>query len=303
MRQMRYEKITRAGYTYGDRFAIDNETGELKKMVNIPVIEGSVIFDPQTWKTRQDFANQQRERDQRRASSKPLGHFLLVSGRGFEDIPPATLTRLILLTTYADYEQRLMVGRKRPMRRADAQSVLKLNDTAFKQFLKQVFPRFLVEKAGVLYLTDKSSFLRGKLPKGDHEQRWKLYIQAIRHLYEVTPIRQHKHLGHAFQLLRHINLEFNVLCHDIYETCIENIRPMTLHEFCEVIGYDWSHVARLLSIYRQLTFKVGDHMERFISIVYDGLDRKNALIYVNPRIVYSGSNYKRVEILGSFCKV
>lgn len=296
-------QAAQTGYTHKDGYAVDNHTGEILRTTNMRIIEGSHVFTPQEWGNRKRLAEERKERERRKASNRPLGNFLLVSGQGFEDLPPATLTRLIMLATYADYGQKLMYSRDRPMRRAEAQTILNLSDTVFKQFIREVQPRYLTEKQGVLHLTDKSSFLRGKIPNGDHEQRWKMYIQAIRHIYAVTPIKKHKFLGYAFQLIRHVNLEFNILSHDIYETCLDDVEPMTLYEFCEAIGYDWNHVNRLLSAYRQLVFKVGDHMERFISFAYDGLDKRNAHVFVNPHILYSGSNYHQVEILGAFCKI
>lgn len=292
-----------AGYTHKDGFAVDNRTGELLRTSNMQIIEGSHIFTPQEWEDRKRLAEERKERERRKASSRPLGNFLMVSGRGFDELPPATLTRLIVLATFADYNGALMAGREKPMTRADAQKILGLGDTAFKQFIRAVIPRFIVERSGFLYLTDRSTFLRGKLPKDDHAQRWKVYVRAVRNLYNVTDKRQHKYLGYAFELLRFINTEYNILCHDVEETDLDLIKPMTLYEFCETIGHDWNHVNRLLSAYRQLTFKVDDHIERFVSFVFDGLDKRDARVFINPHILYSGSNYHQVEILGAFCKI
>lgn len=291
------------GYTHKDGFAIDNCTGELLQTTNMQIIEGSHIFTPQEWEHRKRLAEERKERERRKASSRPLGNFLMVSGRGFDELPPATLTRLIVLATFADYNGALMAGREKPMTRADAQKILGLGDTAFKQFIRAVIPRFIVERSGFLYLTDRSTFLRGKLPKDDHAQRWKVYVRAVRNLYNVTDKRQHKYLGYAFELLRFINTEYNILCHDVEETDLDLIEPMTLHEFCEAIGHDWNHLNRLLSAYRQLVFTVDGHQERFVSIVSDGIDRRNARVFVNPHIVYSGSNYHQVEILGCFSRI
>ncbi|MBQ4266376.1 MAG: hypothetical protein IJB85_12775 [Clostridia bacterium] len=300
---MEHYRKKNAGYTYRDSYAIDNDTGEVLKTQNMQIIEGSHVFSPMEWDRRKRLAEERTERECRIASSRPLGNFLMVSGRGFDELPPASLTRLIMLATYADYNNTLMAGRDKPMTRSEAQKILGLSNTAFKQFIKAVVPRFLIERSGVLHLTDRSTFLRGKLPKDDHAQRWKMYIRAVRRLYSVTDKRQHKYLGYVFELLRFINVEFNVLCYDIYETDLEMIKPMSLYEFCEAIGFDWSHLNRLLSAYRQLFFTVDGHQERFVSIVSDGIDKRNARVFVNPHVIYSGSDYKRVEILGAFCKI
>ena len=79
---------------------------------------------------------------------------------------------------------------------------------------------------------------------------------------------------------------------------------MTLDEFCDLIDYDKNRRDRLLSIYKQLTFEIKDkhgvHRERFLSIVGDGLDKGNHRLFINPRVLYSGSDYKQVAILGRF---
>ena len=282
----------------GQTIAIDRSTGEILRTTSMSIIEGSHVFSPQEWNRRKRFAEERKEHEHRKASSRPLGNFLMVSGRGFDELPPATLTRLVVLATFADYD-----GREKPMTRLEAQKILGLSDTAFKQFIRAVIPRFLIERSGLLYLTDRSTFLRGKLPKGDHVQRWKVYIRAVRHLYNVTDKRQHKFLGYAFELLRFINIEYNILCHDVEETDLDLIEPMTLHEFCEAIGHDWNHLNRLLSAYRQLVFKVDGHLERFVSVVSDGIDRRHARVFVNPHIVYSGSNFRQVQALGAFSRI
>lgn len=46
--------------------------------------------------------------------------------------------------------------------------------------------------------------------------------------------------------------------------------------------------------------KHGVHRERFLSIVGDGLDKGKHRLFINPRVLYSGSDYKQVAILGRF---
>lgn len=239
----------------------------------------------------------------RKRANAPLGHFLFMSGAGFNEISSASVARLIMLSTYCKFNDSLMVGRNKPMTRVEAQQILNLEYTSFNKFMKEVVPRFLVERDGALFLANHQTFFRGKKDRKNHDQYWKTYLLAVRRLYNATEVRQHKALGRVFQLLPFVNIEFNILAHDIEETDLDAVKPMTLLEVCEELGVDWSHVNRLLALYRSLTFTVGDHQERFVSVVFDGVDRRNAHVYINPRILYSGSDYRRVEVLGAFCRI
>ena len=103
-------------------------------------------------------------------------------------------------------------------------------------------------------------------------------------------------------MLPYINLEFNVLCKNPLETDLERIEPLSLKEFCAEIGYDTSQINRLLNIYRKLTFDVKGKQENFCAFVFDGINRNKSKIFINPNVLYNGSNYRRVKILGMFCR-
>lgn len=300
---------TSSGYDYrndpatGKPIAINRRTGEIHDTQTVTVPVGSKVMTPEDQERRQKFFDLKAERELRKRANAPLGYFLFMSGAGFDEISSASVARLIMLSTYCKYNDALIVGRNKPMTRAEAQQILGLEYTAFSKFIKEVVPRFLVEKDGALYLADHQTFFRGKRDKGNHGQYWKTYLLAVRHLYNSTDVRQHKALGRVFQLLPFVNIEFNILAYDIEETELDAVKPMTLSEVCKEIGVDWSHANRLLALYRGLTFTVRDHQERLVSVVFDGVNRRNAKVFINPRILYSGSDYRRVEILGSFCKI
>ncbi|MBQ8619194.1 MAG: hypothetical protein IJ418_17070 [Clostridia bacterium] len=300
---------TSSGYNYlndpatGRPIAVNRATGEITGAHNVIVPDGTKILTPEDQERRQKFFDLKAERELRKRANAPLGHFIFMSGAGFNEISSASVARLVMLSTYCKYDDALVIGRSKPMTRAEAQQILGLEYTSFNKFMREVVPRFLVEKDGALYLANHQTFFRGRKDRKNHDQYWKTYLLAVRRLFNATDVRQHKALGRVFQLLPYINIEFNILAHDIEETTLDAVKPMTLFELCKELGVDWSHVNRLLALYRSLTFTVGDHQEKFVAIVSDGIDRRNARIFINPRILYSGSDYRRVEILGSFCKI
>ena len=103
-------------------------------------------------------------------------------------------------------------------------------------------------------------------------------------------------------MLPYINIEFNLLCYNPLETELEKVQLMSLADFCAEIDYNVSNLNRLMQIYRKLRFEVNGIQERFCSFSYDGIDRTQSTIAVNPHVLYNGSDYRKVEVLGAFCR-
>lgn len=89
------------------------------------------------------------------------------------------------------------------------------------------------------------------------------------------------------------------MCFNPLEADYEKIETMTLQDFCNIIGYNINQASRLLNIYKKIRFNNG---QRFCNFVNDGLERNNSNIFINPRVLYSGSDYRKVEALGIFNK-
>lgn len=104
-------------------------------------------------------------------------------------------------------------------------------------------------------------------------------------------------------MLPYINEETNVLCRDIFEPDLMLSKPLTINEFCHEIGFDPSHRDKLPKLYKEISFWIDGKEERFVSFVTDGVSLDSAIIYVNPHILYHGSDPGKVELMGQFCTV
>lgn len=294
----------------GNPLLVHRATGEVLQGHYTEVFPGDIILTPDQQRARRQYAEAQRRKAGRRTASKDLGkYFFIAGGQRFSDLKPQTAARLIYLQTFCDFAEekgnRLKLNTKQDMYRSDLQKVLGLSYDAARAFWNEVCPNYLTEDDDGLIFSNLDIFVRGKIEPGSSYYR--AYCRGIRKLYEDTPKNKHKSLGYVFSLLPFINTEFNVLCYNPGENDIDNIEFMTLADFCDLIDFDKSNLHRLLSVYRDLRFTVNDksggkHTERFVSIVHDGIDRTEARIFVNPRILYSGSDYKQVQVLGAFCK-
>ena len=111
-------------------------------------------------------------------------------------------------------------------------------------------------------LTVHGNFFIGK-QKRINERLTKIFTQKVRALYRSTPTKQHVYLGYVFQLLYCVNIQYNIICSNPLETTLDDIDPLTVKEFCALIGYDEGQSSRIEKTYSKIMFPCGDHKECF----------------------------------------
>lgn len=290
----------------GQEMAVQRSTGEITGAVVARIPEGSKVYTPESQEAYRKWKERETRKYFRRLQSDELGKFIFVlSDERFDGIAPETVTRLIYLNTFLWWnDNRLMLSQRTQMQRKDLSRVLMVSNATISRFWREVSPRYIVEAEGGLVFTNEYIFKRGRLQQTNEYSRYqKIYIKGIRKLYEATDKRNHRQLGYLFKLLPFINIEFNLLCFNPLETQLEKVELLSVSEFCTLIGFDVKHFNKLFAIYRDVCFNVDGRQERFCAITYDGINKSNAKICINPHILYSGSDYNRVEILGTFCRV
>lgn len=294
--------IETRGYEYitdsqtSERLAIQRSTGEVLSWDYMPIPYGSIIYTPE-----QQEAYKKRKKQQN--SLARLGKFFFLDTQnGFKSIKPASAARVVYLCTFLKYGTNdLYRTRRKQMKKEDLPKVLGISESTARRFFEEVSPRYIqVDGVGHLHL-DKQMFLYGARGIGSEPALYrKVYADKVRELYKGTPKTKHKELGYIFSLLPYINMEYNVLCKDIFETDIEEVEPLTLREFCQIIGHSFDTVQRLLDTYASIKVLVNGVEERFCAFVFDGVNIGDAQIFVNPHIIYNGSDPERVELLGTF---
>lgn len=297
---MEISTVDNRNYLYpGNGQAVDINTGELVETETKEVPIGSRITTPAQREQYKEFLKQEEKRELRRTVLKELGdfYFLLVNDV-FTDVSPESAVRLTVLYTFLNYDGNLMMTQRQPMRKSDITEVLHLSKATVFRFWKEVSPRYIEEIDNKLVLKNDIAF-RGRFTK-EHKfkQYQQIYIDSVRDLYYATTSRRHKYLGNIFKLLPFINLEYNIICKNPFETDADKIEPLTISELCIEVGFEVSHFHRLIDIYHSITFEVDKHNERFTAFIYEGKDKSKMKVYVNPHILYVGSDYRKVEGLG-----
>lgn len=297
-----YEYITDSNT--GRTLAIRRATGEVSETIQCCLPTGTISYTPES----QEMYREQRAREQmkklRRIKNDPLGNFYFVpSNEQFVGLSPETVTRLIYINTFVGYDNKLMLTERTPMKRKDLAEVLNLSKSTISRFWREVSPKYIIENDSGLIFTSSLYFKKGLIKnKTEHIRCQKIYIKGVRKLYKTTKRNNHRQLGYLFKLLPFINVEYNLLCYNPLETDIEKLQLVSIADFCKMIGYDIVHLNKLLYIYKSIRFDVGGKYERFCTIIHDGVNRNNAKICINPHVLYSGSDYNKVEVLGAFYK-
>ena len=295
------------GYNFipidGKVVAIERSSGEVFDTATVIVPIGTRIHTPAQQRAYQAW----KERENRRSC-----HFFFASSENnYSDISASSMAKLMYLATYMSYGGRLMQTGRKMMKKTDLQQVLRLSKKAVYGFWNDVSGKYIFQEENGELFMNADFFQRGKLSLGPVYQ--KFYNQAVQDIYQRARPSQHKKLGAVFQMLKYVNVEYNVLCHNPLEDDLSKIEFMTLDEFCDAIGYDKSNRHRLPKEYAEITLAVEERnpktleagpirQERFCSFVTDGADISTAKVYINPRVMYRGHNWSTVEILGEFCR-
>lgn len=177
----------------------------------------------------QEAYRKKREREQKRAdkrrTSNVLGNFYFILAENpFFDLKPETVTKLIMLCSYLNYDNSFMLTQRTPMRKSDVQSVLKVSRSTAYNFYKEVAPKYINDVNGQLFLSDNTIFIKGKINNPNYKHYQQFYVDSVRRLYNSTPNKHHAQLGYIFKLLPYINIEFNILCHNPFEEQINQIK-------------------------------------------------------------------------------
>lgn len=234
-------------------------------------------------------------------AKKGLGKYIYINAndRAFSDLSADNVARCAYLATYVCFgTDELWRTKYGKLFRKDLPSIMNLSKPTADRFWRDVRDKyFFKDDSGFLHTVGRS-FIKGKLNVPFFDEYQKLYIAVLKELYEKIPVTQHKRLGYVLKMLPYLNFEYNILCHDPTVKTRDKISPLTMEEFCELIGHDKTHASDLAKDYGRLTFTVNGNNEVFCKFLSDGSNINTAHIYINPRLVYKGTNPRKVTAIG-----
>ena len=217
-----------------NRIKITNEdTGEETRQV----LKKNEILVPQREYSEKEKYFMNKKNDIRKYNEE-LGGFINMSYRDtnvFDNLNPSTVTRLIYLATFIDYNNKecnLLVKRTQhnklvPMTRADIKQVMGLSEAQFKKFLKELKDNeLLFENNNKFYISDVY-FQKGKIDNMEGNTSYRagyytrVYINTVRALYNSCDVREHKTLSYIFRLIPYVHCKNNALVADANDSVVK----------------------------------------------------------------------------------
>lgn len=201
------------------------------------------------------------------------------------NIKDQSLVRLIYLSTICDYD-----GILPP--KSVIKKKLKLSDKYWSYFFKEMRSNNLIledEETGALCL-NKDFFIKGSLKDmSDKRDCTRLFCNFIQDVYDACDnIKSINQISYLYKLIPFVNRRTNIVCYNPKEQDPEKVYPITLGEFCDMIGYSRKNARRLVS--DLLSLKCNG--QNLIGFFVTNLNQTSWKIIVNPHIYYGGQNDK-----------
>lgn len=233
-----------------------------------------------------------------------------------EKLDGSTITRLIYLSTYMDYDGTLIDtdvvnNKKLPLNKKKLFWKMQLGKSAYYDFIAKLEEvGILKEQNGLLKLSDEL-FVRGTINKKTvsekHSQNLylvRLYHKAIKDIYKNVKPRTHKLLSYIFRIIPYVNRKYNIVCFNPLETDVSKVYKMTMKDYCETINCNnQNNSTRLFNELFKLKVNVNGQQQNIIKYV-SGKDKLEGSYYIflNPHVFYAGTDWSKVEVLGAFCE-
>lgn len=280
---------------------INNSTGEYKEFTEKDGLRYST--EPSRKKINK-YYDRKRSNAMFRAYNSDLGGFIFAvyeMGKEFnkheEVLAQADLTRLIFIGTYTNFDGVLMENQKTVMSKKKLQELTGLSRNKFTEFYNKLLQLgILLEQEGRI-LMNEAYFFKGNIK--DHEASvedscTRIYIETVKDLYNSTSTNAHKVLGILFRVIPYLNIEYNVVCHNPAERIADYVKPMTLGELAERLGYSSQNIGKFKRDLQGIKTKDGKQVIVFASC---NEDKRTFKVVVNPKVIYGGNDFEKVEAL------
>lgn len=209
-------------------------------------------------------------------------------------ISHSNLTRLIYLSTFTSYNNNRLEIADDVMTMKSMEQIMHISPRAFELFYNELISKGILLKSEDRYYLDFNLFAKGKLKNEQlSKNRIQLYIKGVRTLYYKATPREHKLLAYLYQAIPYVNINNNIICHNLTESNPKLVKPMTIEEYCARIGYSVANVRRFKS--EVLKFRLQEMPVFNFVKNCDG-----EFIFINPYVYYGGNKWDEVAVLGKF---
>ena len=213
------------------------------------------------------------------------------------NLNPADVSRFLYLATYISYnykDKNMLVkkekGQLKPMSQKDIMKIMKLNKSAFYNFIKEMKSKELItEKDSAFYINEKY-ISKGKI-KDNKDGYIRLYIDTTRYLYEHCTSRQHKQLGYVLQLLPYVDFDTNHI--------LINDEKAEIRDIMKLLGVSANN-NKAISVFKKtlLNFTInyqGNDYYLFGAHTFEYGKEFRTYFVINPLVLFAGNNMKCMQ--------
>ena len=281
---------------------IDLETGEYKEKRLVysqkEIADKEQAEKERRQKTKEYFENKACKKAYHKYLNSLKGDFVMLLYNMNEaldyGISLANLTRLIYLSTYVSYNNNRLETADDVMTMKSMEQIMHISPRAFELFYNELISKGILLKQDDGYYLDFKLFAKGKLRNEQlSKNRIQLYIKGVRTLYNKATPREHKLLAYLYQAIPYVNINNNIISHNLLESNPKYVKPMTIEEYCARVGYSVANVRRFKS--EVLKFRLQEMPVFNFVKNCDG-----EFIFINPYVYYGGNKWDEVAVLGGF---
>lgn len=198
-------------------------------------------------------------------------------------VKPQYLIRLLYLSCFMDYENRLIIRKPNkniPIYESELKNLLGLSKAEYYNTRNELIEYDLIKiNEDKTIVINPTYCKKGGIMKNKKVEKVRVFEEAIKELYENTKPCEHRQLALLFDFLPFINYKWNIVCKDNTETTKEFIEPYTLKELAELLGQ--TNITRFKRKLDKLKLNGK-------SVVCINRINGKEFITINPKVYYKG---------------
>lgn len=225
-----------------------------------------------------------------------------ISKEYLPNIKPQNIARMMYIVSYLGYDGYLVYSNGRTITKQGIYKRLGISRTQADEFYNEMTTNnIFIEQNDKIYI-NSCYFCKGSINKIKKHNKniTRLYVSNVKEIYESIPIALHKHMGYIFKVIPFVNRRYNILCKNPTESTYENIQPISLNEFCNIVNYAEKHKKTIIT---KLCNEFYINRQHVINFIHHESKRKNMhqrCIIINPKIYYSSDDWDTIDNIGKF---
>ena len=271
--------------------AIDRNTGEV-------VSQQNWLVDPQAEAERKQ--KKERSSELKKIYGNFYNSYYNLSETYFPNLSEASLARLLYSLCFLDYKGYLTAPNSRThLNEKRLKAIMRLSPSTFHNWFTEMIDNhiFILDDSGLIKVNNKL-FFRGRFKYEKDEYIMKNSIECTKYLYESVNAKQHVALGYLYKMIPYVNIKYNILCHNPFETDIDNIEPITLSQLCTILGVQKQNINKLIATLH--SYQINGVCA--VSYITDDFIKSKSKIFINPKIYYAGDVDFLAELFkGTIC--